>query len=177
MSLQAGTDSHDELPPRPISAAERLLLGLSLVALALLCLAVTYTVAMRAVGGPLIPDDVQIVRQLLVVVIIFPMAAVTAARMHIAVTVFSDWMSARQKDALTLLGDILGLALFSVLLAGAVELFVDSFRSGEYFDGNVRIPYWFVHGAYAVALAALWLRMLAMTYVDAGAACAPSADR
>ncbi|MGE0563411.1 MAG: TRAP transporter small permease [Pseudolabrys sp.] len=177
MSLHAGTDSHDELPPRPISAAERLLLMGGLVALALLCFTVAYTVVMRAAGGPLIPDDVQIVRQLLVVVIIFPMAAVTAARMHIAVTVFSNWLATRQKHALTLLGDILGLALFSVLLAGAIELFFDTFRSGEYFDGTIQIPYWFVHGAYAVALAALWLRMLTMTWVDFGAARMRSVDR
>jgi TRAP-type C4-dicarboxylate transport system permease small subunit len=169
MSHLTGADSHDELPPRPISAAERVLLAISLVALALLCLVVTYTVLSRALHGPLIPDDVQIVRQLLVIVIIFPMAAVTAARMHIEVTIFSNWLSRTGKHRLTVLGDVLGLLLFSILLAGAVRLFADSYSSGEYFDGDIDIPYWMVHGAYMIALAALWLRMLAMTFADVAA--------
>lgn len=166
MSLHAGTDSDDEVPPHPISAAERALLAIALAALALICLVVTYTVVARVLHAPLIPDDVQIVRQLLVVVIIFPMAAVTALRMHIAVTIFTEKLKRGAKRGFVVLGDLLGLALFTVLLAGAVELFTASFSSGEYFDGDIDIPYWMVHGAYMVALAVLWLRTATMTWAD-----------
>jgi TRAP-type C4-dicarboxylate transport system permease small subunit len=164
--LDIETHGHDDLPPRRPSVAERVLLTIAIVALAIIGLVVTYIVVARAFGLPLIPDDVQIVRQLLVVVIIFPMAAVTAARMHIAVNIFSNWMSAAAKHGLTVFGGFVGLLLTSILLTGAVELFLDSFRSGEYFEGDVRIPYWIVHGAYTVALAVLWLRMAAMMVVD-----------
>jgi TRAP-type C4-dicarboxylate transport system permease small subunit len=166
MSLHTDLDSDDELPPRPISTAERVLLAIALVALGLICLVVTYTVIARAIHLPLIPDDVQIVRQLLVVVIIFPMAAVTALRMHIAVTIFTGKLKRSAKHGLIVFGDVLGLARFAVLLAGAVELFTASFTSGEYFDGDIDIPYWMVHGAYMVALAILCLRMLGMTWTD-----------
>lgn len=169
MSLHASADSDDEAPPRPISAAERALLAVALAALALICLVVTYTVIARVIHAPLIPDDVQIVRQLLVVVIIFPMAAVTALRMHIAVTIFTEKLKRGAKRGLVVFGDLLGLALFTVLLAGAMELFTASFSSGEYFDGDIDIPYWMVHGAYMVAVAVLWLRTVAMTWTDISA--------
>lgn len=177
MDLHTASDNEQNLPPRPVSAAERVLIAISLVAIALICLVVTYTVLARTVHAPLIPDDVQIVRQLLVVVIIFPMAAVTALRMHIAVTVFTEKLPERLKHGLAVLGDVLGLVLFTVLLAGAVELFTASFMSGEYFDGDIDIPYWMVHGAYMFALAALWLRMLAMTWTDLTAARTLPAER
>jgi TRAP-type C4-dicarboxylate transport system permease small subunit len=177
MSLHAGTDDNDELPPRAISAAERVLLAISLGALGLICLVVTYTVIARTIHTPLIPDDVQIVRQLLVVVIIFPMAAVTALRMHIAVTIFTEKLKRGAKRSLIVFGDVLGLALFTVLLAGSVELFTASFTSGEYFDGDIDIPYWMVHGAYMVALAVLWLRMAGMTWTDCAQTRAAGANR
>jgi TRAP-type C4-dicarboxylate transport system permease small subunit len=158
--------SHDDLPPRRPSAAEQVMLTLAMIGLGVIGFVVTYVVVARAFGLPLIPDDVQIVRQLLVVVIIFPMAAVTAARMHIAVTIFSNWMSAKAKRGLTVFGGFIGLLLTSILLAGAIELFVDAFGSGEYFEGDIRIPYWIVYGAYAAALAVLWLRMAAMMVLD-----------
>lgn len=164
MSLEPA--EHDDLPPRPLTAVERLLLVLGIVALAVVCLIVTYTVVARAFHLPLIPDDVQIVRQIMVVVIIFPMAAVTAVRMHIVVTIFSKWMSTRTKIHFIAFGDVVGLLLVTILLIGAIRLFLDSFASGEYYDGDIRIEYWMAHGAYAVALAALWLRMAALAFVD-----------
>lgn len=168
MSIEV-TDQND-LPPRPLTAAERLLLALSIVALAVVCVVVTYTVIARAMGWPLIPDDVQIVRQFMVAVIIFPMAAVSAVRMHIVVTIFSNWMSSKAKVYFVAFGDLVGLLLVSILLAGAIRLFLDSFASGEYYDGDIRIQYWMAHLAYAIAMAALWLRMAALAWVDFSAA-------
>lgn len=175
MSIEV-TDQ-DDLPPRPLTAAERLLLALGIVALAVVCVIVTYTVIARAVGAPLIPDDVQIVRQIMVAVIIFPMAAVSAVRMHIVVTIFSNWMSTRTKVYLIAVGDVVGLLLVSILLAGAIRLFLDLFASGEYYDGDIRIQYWMAHLAYAVAMAALWLRMAALAWVDFSAARSQSRGR
>jgi TRAP-type C4-dicarboxylate transport system permease small subunit len=160
----------DNPPPRPLTVAEKVLLALGIVALAVVCVVVTYTVVARAAGWPLIPDDVQIVRQFMVAVIIFPMAAVSAVRMHIVVTIFSHWMSPKTKAWLIAVGDGIGLLLVSILLAGAIRLFLDSFTSGEYYDGDIRIPYWMGHLAYTIAMAALWLRMAALTWVDFAAA-------
>jgi energy-converting hydrogenase Eha subunit A len=160
----------DNLPPRPLTAAERLLVTLSIVALGIVCALVTYTVVARAVGLPLIPDDVQIVRQFMVAVIIFPMAAVSAVRMHIAVAIFSGWMGQRTKNYFVAIGDMVGVLLVTILLAGAIHLFLDSYGSGEYYEGDIRIPYWIGHLAYALAMAALWLRMIALAWIDFAAA-------
>lgn len=174
--MSIDSTGHDDLPPRPVTAAERLLLGLAIVALAVVCFVVTYTVVARALNWPLIPDDVQIVRQLMVAVIIFPMAAVTATRMHIVVTIFSNWMSPKTKTGLVAFGDLVGLLFVSVLLLGAVRLFLDSYASGEYYDGDVDIPYWIGHLAFAIAMAALWLRMAVMAWIDFLAARAQSRE-
>ena len=166
--------SHDapdgsETPSRAPTIVERCMLGVAVGALGMVCLLVTYMVVARALGHLLIPDDVRIVQQLMVIVVVFPMATVTARRMHIAVTIFSNSLSSHAKRCLGVFADVVGVLLVTVLLVGAVRLFLELFASGEYYNGDIKIPYWYAQGLYVLGLAALWGRAAAMVFVDAAA--------
>ena len=141
------------------SRFERSLTVLARLAVALLCLIVTTSVLSRWLYGALIPDDVLLVRELMVAVILLPLAAVTAGRGHIAVTVFSDWAGPRAQFALSLLGHVVGLLFVAALLWAGMRLLTGAWASGEYYDGDLYIPLWLGYAVYVVGLAAFLARL------------------
>ncbi len=99
---------------------ERWATAVAALALGLVCVFIVLTVVSRWLGRVLIPDDVQVVRQMMIAVIILPLASVTALRMHIAVTVFTDRLSARKLGAVTPLRQRDRLSWWSPSCSGAV---------------------------------------------------------
>ena len=126
---------------------------------ALLCLVVTITVFSRWLYKPIIPDDVLIVRELMVAIILLPLASVTAARAHIAVTVFTNWLGGLCKIVLSALGHFTGLVLVTGLIWAGGRLFWSSWKSGDYFDGNIYIPAWIGYAVFLLALMAFAIRL------------------
>lgn len=141
---------------------ERWLTVLAMLAVALLCAIVTTSVLSRWLYGALIPDDVLLVRELMVAVILLPLAAVTAARGHISVTVFTDWAGTRSQHALSLLGHVIGLLFVGALLWAGGRLLAGAWASGEYYDGDLYIPLWLGYAVYVVGLAAFLARIAIM---------------
>ena len=138
---------------------ERVFTALAMTCTALLCAIVTVTVVSRWLYKPLIPDDVLIVRELMVAVILLPLASVTASRAHIAVTVFTEWLGARGKTALSAFGHLVGFGFVTGLIWAGSRLFSSAWESGEYFDGDLYIPIWIGYAVFLVALIAFALRM------------------
>ena len=141
---------------------ERFLTVLAMLAVALLCLIVTVSVISRWLYGALIPDDVLLVRELMVAVILLPLAAVTAGRGHIAVTVFSSWAGARAQAVLSLLGHGVGLLFIGALLWAGARLLSGAWATGEYYDGDLYIPLWLGYAVYVTGLAAFLARLAVM---------------
>lgn len=150
----------DSRGARPESWPERLLLWLAMLGILGLCAVVTITVVSRWFHNALIPDDVLIVRELMVAVIILPLAAVTAARAHISVTVFTDRVGPAWKSRLEILGHVIGLCFALVILFAGWRLFVSAWQSGEYFDGILYLPMWIGYGIFVTGLLAFALRLL-----------------
>ena len=138
---------------------ERVLVVLAMLGLVLLCLIVTVTVLSRWLYRPLIPDDVLLVRELMVGVILLPLAAVTARAAHISVTVFTDWLDARALGVLARLGHVVGLALVIALIWIGGRLFLGAWQSGEYYDGDIYVPMWIGYAVFTLALGAFALRL------------------
>ena len=148
------------------SLPERVLLALAMVGICLLCLTVTITVVSRAIYTSVIPDEVLIVREIMVAAILIPLAAVTAARAHIAVTVFTDWTGRRSRRALSIFAHVFGLVFAGWLLIAGYRLFVGAWQSGEYYDGDIYIPMWIGYATFVLALLAFALRLIAMVFSD-----------
>lgn len=148
-------------PLRPIWP-ERRFGDLANLGLALLCLVVSITVVSRWLWRGVIPDDVLWVQELMVVVVLAPLGLVTAAREHIAVTIFTERAEERSKRYLACLGHLVGLIFVGFLTWAAWRLFADAWASGEYYEGELRVPHWIGYGLFFAGLSAFALRLLAM---------------
>ncbi len=140
------------------SKPEQFLTALAMAAIGLLCLIVTITVFSRWLYQSIIPDDVLLVRELMVAVIIFPLAVVTAEKKHIVVTVFTNWMKADSKQKLSAFGHLIGIFFVGFLLWAGTRNLADAIGSGEYYDGDLYIPFWIGYAVYVLGLAAFLIR-------------------
>lgn len=160
----------NSLPPatRPVqpSSLEHAFTVLAMVCIGLLCLIVTITVLSRWLYRPVIPDDVLVVRELMVAVILLPLAGVTAHRAHISVTVFTNWVAGRGTAFLSALGHCVGLMFVSWLIWAGWRLFHSAWTSGEYYDGDIYIPMWIGYAVFLVALMTFAGRLIAMIRRD-----------
>lgn len=146
------------------SLLERTFTALAMVATGLLCFIVTLTVVSRWIFRPLIPDDVLIVRELMVAVILLPLASVSARHAHIAVTFFTDLAGPRTRSVLERLGYFVGLLFTGALILAGSRLFMSAWSSGEYYDGDLYIPMWIGYATFLVALAAFGLRLAMLLF-------------
>lgn len=158
-----------ELAPLTPTWLERSMLFLASVGIVALCLVVTITVVTRWLYRPVIPDDVLVVREFMVAVILWPLAAVTAVRGHIAVSVFTERLARKGRLVLSVLGHVVGLILFGALLWAGIGFLQSSWSTGEYQDGDLNIPMWIGHFLFVLALAVTVLRTAWMILRDAAA--------
>lgn len=158
--------SHDDLPANTPTRPERLLSALAAVGSALLCVIVTTTVVVRALGFVLIPDDVLLVQELMVAVILLPLAAVTVRRQHIAVTVFTKRVPFRGKALLALLAHVIGFVFAGALLWVGITSLVSAVGSGEYYDGELYLPTWIGWAVFTLGSGAFLLRLLLQMVLD-----------
>lgn len=144
----------------PESRTGRWLLWLAAGATGLLGLIVTFGVPSRWLGGLVLPDDVLLVRELMVAVVVLPLAAVAARRQHIMVTLFTDRLPAPRRRAIERFAGAATLVFFSLLLwAGARDL-IHAVATGEYYDGDLRWPAAVGHALYVLGLGSCCLYLL-----------------
>jgi len=91
--------------------------------------------------GTPVPDDLSISEKLMVVLAFLPLAAVQAAREHVFVTIFSDWLPNRPKVALEIFGIFIGVIFFTILTFASWVDFMDAYRVGSYTQGPLNIPH------------------------------------
>ena len=119
---------------------ERLMVGISMVALTAMMLLTVVSVVGRYFFSLPVPDDLVISEMLMVVVVFLPFGAVQAAREHVSVTVFTDWTSSRTRYRLELLGSAVGLAIITLIAAAVFTNFWSSWLAGSYAFGPLEIP-------------------------------------
>lgn len=145
---------------RTDSWPERYLTWIAMIATGALCVIVTTTVISRWLYRPLIPDDVYLVRELMVAVVLLPLASITRRHMHIRVTIFTDWTSVNARKKLSVLGNVIGLLFVGLLLWAGTRNLAGALESGEYFDGDISIPSWIGYALYVSGLFGCFLRLL-----------------
>ena len=143
----------------PESAVERLLLRAGAVAIGLLGAIVTATVLARWFDWLRVPDDVLLVRELMIAVILLPLAAVTARRLHIAVALFTGRAAGGTRRRLERLGDAVGLGFVGLLLWAGIRHLLGALATGEYHDGELEIPAFIGPAVYVLGLGACCLRL------------------
>lgn len=149
-----------------LARIERLLLDLSVAAIASLGLLIALNVALRAGLNTGIPDAIVMVRELMVAAIVLPLAAATAARAHIVVEVLSKRLPGRAQDWLVVLGSVLGvLALLPLIFAGYREA-AKTLADGSFFFGELMLPKWPGRVAFLIGMGFCALRLAVLAVQD-----------
>ncbi len=125
-----------------LACVEQWCLYLSMAAVLVMGALIVAAICGRWLFSLQIPDDVLLVRDLMIVAIAMPQAAVATARQNIVVEVFTDRASERTKARLDTIGNLVGLVLFAFLTWGAGTEFWHAWQSGAYYDGDLDLPQW-----------------------------------
>lgn len=112
------------------------------VCIVILGLMITLTVATRNLFGWGIPDDVVIVRELMVGAIFLPLAYVTADYSHITIEFLFKRLGKHAKLWLLAGGSLVSLVILLPLAFSAWHGFFYAATSGAYFFGELELPEW-----------------------------------
>ncbi|MEO3415761.1 TRAP transporter small permease [Roseovarius sp. CAU 1744] len=145
---------------------EKLLLDLAVVAVIGLGVLIAASVFLRATFNSGIPDTIVIVRELMVVAIVLPLAAATLDRAHITVEFLSNLMPSRVQDWLVVGGSIFGLFALSPLIYAGWRETVHTIESGAFFFGQLNLPKWPGRVVFLIGVSFCWLRLLLMVIGD-----------
>ncbi len=149
-----------------MKALERVLLECAVVATLAMMLAICANVIGRQLLGWSVPDIVILVRELMIPTIVFPLAAATVGRAHIAVTFLTDRMSPRNRGRLIILGWIVALMAMVPLIYASWRNLAGSWSSGAFYDGQLAIPRWPMKLAFLVGLVAMTVRLVLVAWED-----------
>lgn len=145
---------------------ERLEIVIAQWALIIMALLVGLNVFSRLLSFEIVPDTVLLIRELMVCVIVLPLAFLAAQREHISVTIFTEKVGARGKLALSLLSSLAGLIFSIFVLSAGWRLFAESLSSSEYYYGTLHIPQWPGHLLFFIGFLLLALRLFALFLGD-----------
>jgi len=138
----AGLDRENLPGPRFLSVIEKAGLDLSVIAIVVLALLVTVSIAGRLILGSAIPDDIIIAGELMVALVALPWAIVTADRGHIAVEVFTTRVKGSGNIWLDILSTFAALVMMVPLTLAVGSALMTSIDYGSYFDGDLYLPQW-----------------------------------
>ena len=148
------------------SLVERWFLCIAVIGILTLCGIVTVTVISRTVYKPLIPDDVLLIREVMVAVILLPLGVVTASRAHISISVFTAWAGPRLLSLFSAIGHGIGIIFAALMAFAGYRMLTSAWASGEYFDGQIYLPLWIGYATFVFALAAFLVRLALMLVQD-----------
>lgn len=143
--------------------------AIAIVVLGVLIVAIVFC---REVLGFGVPDGIIIVRELMVVAILFPLSAATAKRAHVSIEVIANLFPDALNRWIAVFAALIGIILVTALLLGGWEQFAKAFESGSHHGGDLFIPKWISRGAYVLAFGFVLLRMVNIFWVDLRAAVA-----
>jgi TRAP-type C4-dicarboxylate transport system permease small subunit len=127
---------------------------------------VTLTVLSRAFRVVLLYDAVLLVQELMVAVIVLPLAYITATRTHIVVEVLSSRLPARVQPWLAPLAAVAGLIFFGALAWAALGDLARAWQGATYYEGDLALPEWPGRAVYALGLAMVVWRLLLQLLTD-----------
>lgn len=145
---------------------ERLLLDLAVIAVIGLGALITVSVLLRVTVNSGIPDTIVMVRELMVVAIVMPLAITTTQRAHIVVEFLSNKMSVRTQNRLVVFGSVFGLLALSPLIYAGWREATHTFENGAYFFGQLDLPKWPGRVIFLIGISFCWLRLLVMVISD-----------
>ena len=113
-----------------------------------------------------VPDTVIIVRELMVVAILMPLAAATTQRAHISVEFVTNQLPPKVTSWCVVFGSIFAvLALIPMILSGYKDL-MHQWGIGSEFYGDLGLPQWPGRLAFVMGIMLCWIRLLILVFQD-----------
>ena len=131
----------------------------AVIGLIAMMLLTTVSVIGRHFFAAPIPDDLVMNEFLMIFVVFLPFGAVQAAREHVFVTIFTEWMSNNAKVVLETIGVVVGFGIFLVVAGAVYTDFLDAWESGAYVDGPLELLEWPARGIAFLGLAWFTVRL------------------
>lgn len=145
---------------------EKLFVDVATAAIILLALMIFADVIALNLFNSSVPDAVIIVRELMVLAIIMPLAAVTTQRAHIAVEFLTNMLSPRVVNCFVIFGTLFGVfAMTPLIYSGGKEL-MHQINTGSAFYGDLNLPQWPGRLAFVIGISLCWLRLVVMALSD-----------
>ena len=145
---------------------EKIFVDVSTAAVILLALLVFADVVALNLFNSSVPDTIVIVRELMVLAIVMPLAAATAHRAHISVEFITNHLPDRMVGWFIVFGSLFGLfALTPILYSGSLE-FLHQWKTGSVFYGDLNLPQWPGRLAFVIGIALGWVRLAFMVVGD-----------
>jgi len=131
----------------------------------MMCLT-TISVFGRYFFGAPIPDDLILSEHLMVFLVFLPFGAVQAAREHVFVTIFTEWLSNETKVVMETIGVIVGFIIFTIITCAVFTDFLQSWEVGAYSEGQLEVPESPTRFALFLGMALFSVRLLADAIVS-----------
>ncbi|MFT5656432.1 MAG: TRAP-type C4-dicarboxylate transport system permease small subunit [Arenicella sp.] len=138
---------------------EKALRELSAAAIILMAVLVSLEVVLRSLFGTTLPDTMLIVRELMVVCIVLPLAYASFLRSHVVVDFLANKLPARIRARLVVFGSIVGLCVFSILLYAGVNELLYSIVSKGFYYGDLGLSKWPSRLVFLIGVGFCWLRL------------------
>jgi|TARA_B100000959_G_scaffold194557_1_gene203461 TRAP-type C4-dicarboxylate transport system permease small subunit len=139
---------------------DRAAVVISVSALCTMVVLVCVSVTGRYLFAAPIPDDLVFSEFLMVFIVFLPFSSVQAAREHVFVTIFTEWMSNEKKVLFETFGVFVGLIGFSIVCAAVFTDFQESWEYQSYVDGPLELREWPAKFAVFFGVALFCMRLL-----------------
>ncbi len=145
---------------------DRIFVTTAMSVLVLMMSLTTISVIGRYFFSAPIPDDLIISEHLMVFLVFLPFGAVQAAREHVFVTIFTEWMSNNTKVVMETIGVVIGFFIFTIITCAVFTDFLAAWEVGAYSEGQLEVPESPARFAVFVGLALFAVRLLADSIVS-----------
>ncbi|SEP93064.1 TRAP transporter small permease [Thalassovita taeanensis] len=145
---------------RALARLERFMLGIAVGAILLTAIIVLIGIGSREILPFRIPDDTEIIAQLMVVSIAFGLGYVTNNNAHIAIDLFYVHFGRRFQRFCDSIAVVAGLIAFVPITYWAIHDVEKLFRTGRYYAGELQFPEWPTRAIFLFGFAVLSLRLI-----------------
>ncbi|MBT3533248.1 MAG: TRAP transporter small permease [Rhodospirillaceae bacterium] len=125
-----------------MSWIDRISVVIATTALVSLMLLVCISVLGRYLFAMPIPDDLVFSEYLMIFIVFLPLSSVQAAREHVFVTIFTEWLPNRKKVIFETFGVFVGLIAFFIVTVAVYDDFADAWEFQSYVDGPLELLEW-----------------------------------
>ena len=139
-------------------------------AIVALCLLISANILARELIKTGVPDIIIIVQELMIPAILFPLAAATAARSHIAIDVIARHFPAPLRRWIAVFAALIGVVIATALLIAGWTEFWKTFNSNAHYGGTFLWPKWPGRALFVIAIGFFELRLLHVLWSDLRAA-------